>query len=149
MPDKGCSACRSRDEENSLAGMDEFSNLYADQDCRAVGNVLVLRYSKLDFNRHKHGFENGVAPMIQKYRAQGVDTVLLDLEETSHVESLTLGSIIRFKKDFTALGIASIRIVNPSEMLERVFAEQNLDKVFGSLFSNRDQALKELCNSAK
>ena len=124
--------------------MDAILNLYADHDCRAFGNVLVLRYSKLDFNRHKHGFENGVAPMIQKYRAQGVDTVLLDLEETSHVESLTLGSIIRFKKDFAAMGIKSIRIVNPSDMLERVFMEQNLDKAFGNLFSNLDQALKEL-----
>lgn len=105
---------------------------------------MVLRYSKLDYNRHKHGFEKGVAPVIQAYRNQGADTILLDMEETAHIESLTLGSIIRFKKDFAQLGISAIRIVNPSEMLETVFAEQNLDKVFGRLFPKVETALKEL-----
>jgi len=129
--------------------MEEAASLYTSQDAQAYGNVLVLRYSKLDYNRHKHGFENGVAPLIRKHRSQGVDTIVLDLEQTAHIESLTLGTIVRFNKDFTQLGVSSIRIANPSEMLETVFADQNLDKIFGPLFPNLEKAIKELQTAGK
>ena len=122
----------------------ETGQFYNENDCHVHGNVIVVRYAKLDFNRHEHGFDKGVAPLLQQCRANGVDTVLLDLEETAYIESLTLGTIIKFKKEIAGIGIDKIRIVNPGPHLEEIFEVQNLNRVFDKPYATLEDALKDL-----
>lgn len=120
--------------------------LYSKDDVQIHGNVIVVRYTKLDYNRHQLGFERGVAPLFQKCREKGIDTILLDLQEITHVESLTLGSIIKFKKEIDAIGVGKIRLVNPSDHVMTILADQNLNRVFGEAYLTLEDALKDLQN---
>lgn len=115
---------------------------YTKDDFQIHGNVMVIKYSKIDYNRHEHGFEKGVQPLFEHCRKNSVDTVILNMEEITFVESMELGSIIKFKKQIEEIGVTNIKICNPSPTLEDTIKMQNLDQIFGEPFKSVEDALK-------
>ena len=123
---------------------DNVENLYGKDDYQIYNNVLVVKYFKVVFNRHEHGFEKGVSPLLTQCRQKSIDTVLIDLDGTTFIESLTLGSIVKFKKEIAEAGMQTIRLLNPSPEVGETILMQNLDKILGEPFYSLEEALKQL-----
>lgn len=118
--------------------------LYSKEDTQVYDNVLVLKYTKLAYNRHKYGFDKGVLPLLQQCSQKGIDSIILDLEDITHIESMTLGSIIKFWKQIQNSGIPNLRFLNATTYVKEVIKTQNLEKIFGTPYSSLEDALKEL-----
>ncbi len=126
--------------------MSDNTDIYTQEDFSIHKNVLVVKYEKLDYNRHKYGFEKGVAVFFNDCISKGVDTVLLDLDDTSHVESLTLGTIVKFKSELKNINLSKMRLANIAPDISDIIIMQNLDEIFGKPYDSVEEALEELIN---
>lgn len=114
------------------------------EDYELHGNVLVLKYSKLDFNKHKYGSEKGFAPLMQECRQKGIDTILINLENTLFIESHTLGSIVEFKKEANKIELNNINLYNVTEEVTDLLKTTGIDQLFGNPYNSLEEALQDL-----
>jgi anti-anti-sigma factor len=119
------------------------------EDYSLFEKVVSIRYGTMEKNRHAHGFEEGVAAFLRYCKQKGAERILIDMEGVTFIESLILGTIIKFKKEIDSVGFKSVSLYNPSPEVADTFRMQNLEKMFGTIYESMEEALRELQGAGK